>query len=146
MFRGRHVHTIDSKGRVSIPASFRAEMQLRSENDPILTNDAQCLVLYAYEEFAAIEDRLEDASPVDPAVKRYSRFLLSGSVQCGFDSQGRILVPPELRKHAHLDREVMIAGVGTRIEIWDKALFDQEIQQTVANLDEIASAVAAQGT
>jgi MraZ protein len=142
MFRGRHVHTIDAKGRVSIPATFRTEIMTRSENAPILTNDKGCLALYANEDWVDIEESLAAQSQVRPETKAYIRFVVSGATECPFDSQGRILIPAHLRDHAHLEREVTIAGVGPRIEIWDKALFDQELQRTLAQFDEIASVVA----
>lgn len=142
MFRGRHVHTIDAKGRVSIPAGFRADIAMRSESAPILTNDKGCLALYVNEDWVDIEESLASQAAVRPEAKAYIRFVVSGATECPFDSQGRILVPPHLREHAHLEREVTIAGVGPRIEIWDKALFDQELQQTVARFDEIATVVA----
>ena len=142
MFRGRHVHTIDSKGRLSIPAGYRVDIQRRSENASILTNDKGCLALYPYEDWIDIEESLAALSQVRPQTKAYMRFVVSGAVECPFDSQGRILIPPHLREHGRLEREVTIAGVGPRIEIWDKALFDQELARTVAQFDEIASVVA----
>ena len=89
-----------------------------------------------------IEESLAARARVAPENKAYLRFMVSGAVEAPFDSQGRILVPQFLRDHAHLEREVTIAGVGPRIEIWDKTLFDQELQRTVADFDAIASAVA----
>lgn len=142
MFRGRHRHTIDAKGRVSVPAAFRAEITMCSENAPILTNDKACLALYANEDWVEIEENLAAQSQVRPETKAYIRFIVSGATECPFDSQGRILIPQHLREHAHLERDVTIAGVGPRIEIWDTALFDQELQRTLARYDEIATVVA----
>jgi MraZ protein len=142
MFRGRHTHTIDAKGRVSIPTAYRTEITMRSEKASILTNDKGCLALYAYEDWVEIEENLAAQSQVRPETKSYIRFVVSGATECSFDSQGRILVPQHLRDHAHLEREVTIAGVGPRIEIWDKTLFDQDLQRTVARFDEIATVVA----
>jgi MraZ protein len=142
MFRGRHVHNIDSKGRLSIPAGFRVEIQAQSELAPMLTNDKACLALYPNEDWIAIEEDLAAQSQVRPETKAYIRFVVSGAVESPFDSQGRILIPQHLRDHARLEREVTIAGVGNRIEIWDKTLFDQELQRTLAQFDEISSVVA----
>ncbi len=113
-----------------------------SESAPILTNDKGCLALYANEDWVEIEERLAAQSPMRPETKAYIRFVVSGATDCPIDSQGRILIPGHLREHAHLEREVTIAGVGPRIEIWDKALFNQELQRTLAQYDEIASVVA----
>jgi len=146
MFRGRHVHTMDAKGRVSIPAAFRAELMARSESPPILTNDKGCLALYSKEDWVQIEEKLAARSPVQPETRAYLRFFVSGATECPFDSQGRILVPQHLRDHARLEREITIAGVGPSIELWDKTLFDQELQRTLAKFDEIASVVAGDGS
>jgi len=142
MFRGRHTHTIDAKGRVSIPAAFRTEIGVKSDLAPMMTNDKGCVALYSGEAWVEVEEGLVARAQVRPETKAYIRFVMSGVTECPFDSQGRILIPQHLREHAHLEREVTIAGVGSRIEIWDKALFDQELQRTLAQYDEIASVVA----
>ena len=142
MFRGRHVHTIDSKGRLSIPAGFRVEIQAQSDLAPILTNDKTCLALYPNEDWVEIEEKLSAHSQVRPEIKAYIRFVVSGATETPFDSQGRILIPQHLREHARLEREVTVSGSLTRIEIWDKALFAQDRQHTLAQFDEISSVVA----
>jgi len=142
MFRGRAVHTIDSKGRLSIPAGFRMELERRSERAPILTNQLHCLALYPYEAWREIERELEEASPLQLEVQDLQRFLISGAVECPVDRQGRIAIPPYLREHADLSKEVTIAGVGRLIEIWDRARFDQVQARTQAQFKEISETVA----
>jgi MraZ protein len=68
--------------------------------------------------------------------------MISGAAECPIDAQGRILVPPVLRKHAGLEREATIAGVGAKIEIWDTTRFDANLQKTRARFFEISSAVS----
>jgi MraZ protein len=145
MFRGRFVHTIDSKGRMSIPLGFRTELQRRSERPPILTNLKDCLALYPYEDWLEIEKRLCSASPMQLEVQALQRFMVSGASDCPIDAQGRILVPPHLREHARLERDVTIAGVGPRIELWDKASFDLELQRTQAQFAQIANTAVERG-
>lgn len=146
MFRGRHAHTIDQKGRVSIPAGFRVELQRRSEMPPIITNAHECLYLFSYEDWADFEQRLVSLSSIDVHNDAFRRFFISGASECPIDGQGRLLIPGYLRDHADLKREVTIAGVGERIELWDKARFDAEITRTRARYSEIASEVAKLGT
>jgi MraZ protein len=146
MFRGRFVHTMDSKGRVSIPSGFRLEFQRRSDRAPILTNADRCLLLYPYEDWCEFEQRIVGVSAFDPDVQAFARMMISGATECPIDAQGRILVPPVLREHAHLERETMIAGVGPRVELWDKSRFDAEMTKTQARYDEISSAMAKLGT
>jgi len=145
MFRGRFVHTMDSKGRVSIPSGFRLELQRRSERAPILTNADQCLVLYPYEDWCDYEQQIVGRASFDPDAQAFARMMISGASECPIDAQGRILVPPVLRELARLEREAVIAGVGPRIELWDKARFDADLQKTQARFPEISSAMARLG-
>lgn len=145
MFRGRFVHTIDSKGRMSIPLGFRTELARRGERPPILTNLKHCLALFAHDDWLEVEKRLCSGSPMQLAVQALQRFMVSGATDCPIDAQGRILVPPPLRDHARLERDVVVAGVGPWIELWDKAGFDQELARTQAQFDEIAGAAVERG-
>ncbi len=145
MFRGRFVHTIDTKGRMSLPAGFRSEMQARSEKPPILTNLLNCLALYPHETWLEVENRLAQASQLRPEVQSIQRFLVSGASECPVDGQGRISIPQYLREYAALEREVTIAGVGPRIEFWNKARFDQDLVVTQDRYHEISSVVASLG-
>ena len=122
------------------------EFQRRSERAPILTNADQCLLLYPYEDWCAFEERIVGLNSFDPDVLAYGRMMISGASECPIDAQGRILVPPVLREHARLEREAMIAGVGLRVELWDKARFDADLQKTQARYLEISSAMAKLGT
>lgn len=145
MARGRFSHTMDSKGRVSIPVVLRNEIQAQDERPPIVTNLVDCpaVGLFSHDRWLEIEQRLTSMSQVQPEIQSIQRLLVSGAVECPFDAQGRILVPPHLREHAGLEREVTIAGVGRRIEIWDKARFDEELTRIRERGREV-SAVAAE--
>ena len=143
MFRGRYVHTIDAKNRMSLPAPFRLELQRRSDHPPILTNAHECLDLYPYEDWLAFEQQIVGIASVDPEAQAYARMLISGATECPVDKQGRILVPPYLRDHAALEREVTVAGVGPKIELWDRARFAASMTNIQARLPETARSVAA---
>jgi MraZ protein len=142
MFRGRFIHTIDTKGRISIPSGFRMELERRSERAPILTNAFRCLHLYPFEDWCEVERRIVENETEDTDFQAYQRMMISGATECPIDKQGRLLVPPHLREHAGLERDVTIAGVGPRVEIWDKARFDADLMKTQARFSEIASMVA----
>jgi MraZ protein len=141
MFRGRHDHSIDTKGRLSIPTGFRQEILRRSERPPVLTNYKNYLALYPYEDWLVIEQNLMAKSKLQPDVLAYTRFVISGSTECPIDSQGRILVPPALREHAQLEKKVTIAGVLDCIEIWDTKLFETTKLETMSRLEEIQVSV-----
>jgi MraZ protein len=149
MFRGRFSHTIDTKGRVSIPSGFRAELQRRSERAPFVTQGhttvGGCLWLYPYEDWCALEARLEGLSRDDMDVQSYKRLMMANASECPIDNQGRTLLPPHLREHAKLEREVLIAGVGERIELWNPSLFDEEQSRALAHYASISEKVAALG-
>ena len=141
MFRGRHDHTIDAKGRLSIPRVFRGELVGGGESPPMLVNQRDHLALFPANEWAAFEQRLLDSSSLDPDAQRLRRFYASGSVPCPVDSQGRILVPGFLRDHANLEKEVIVAGVLERVEIWSPAKFESSQASTMHELDDIQRTV-----
>ena len=147
MARGRSAHTMDAKGRISIPTGLRVELQVEKDRPPFLTNLADCpaLGLYAHDYWLEIERRLETMSQIQPEVQSFRRLYISGAVEAPIDAQGRVLIPQHLRDHAGLQREVIVAGVGTRVEIWDKARFDEEIQRTRDRSQEISSVLAELG-
>ena len=145
MFRGRFVHTVDTKGRVAIPASFRAELNRRGDRPPILTNMLECLALYPYDDWASLEERLVSVDPLMLEGQDMQRFMISGAADTPLDAQGRILIPPYLREHARLEREVTLAGVGPRIEIWDKTRFDEQLARTQERFREISQEVSRNG-
>ena len=121
MFRGRFEHTIDPKGRTSLPARYRDVLTSIGERRIMLTSGLDpCLVAYTMPEWLAFEERISKLSTFDPAVQRLRRIYVSGAVECDVDDSGRILVPPTLREHAKLNKDVIWAGSGKFAELWDK--------------------------
>ena len=121
MFRGRYEHTIDAKGRTSVPARYRDVLEASGERRIVLTSALDpCLVAYTHAEWSAFEDRLAKLPQFDRAVQKLKRIYVSGAVECEIDDVGRILVPPTLRDHARLKKDVLWAGAGRYAELWDK--------------------------
>lgn len=116
MFMGEYNHTIDNKGRLIIPAKFREQL---GDTFVITQGLDGCLFVYANEEWKAFEDKLHQLPLTNAKARKFSRFFLAGAVSCEVDRQGRILIPAKLRKAANLTKDVILAGVGERIEIWD---------------------------
>lgn len=147
MARGRFTYTMDAKGRLAIPPVMRMELQSHGDRPPILTNLVDCpaLGLYAHDRWLEIEQRLNTMSQMQPEVQSIRRMLVSGAQECPLDAQGRLLVPPHLREYAQLGRDVVIAGVGPRIEIWDSARFEREMVVTKERGPEIARVAAELG-
>jgi MraZ protein len=145
MFRGRYEHTIDAKGRTSLPARYRDALAATGERRIILTSALDpCLVAYAMPEWSAFEERVAKLPQFDRAVQKLKRIYLSGAVECDVDESGRILVPPTLRDHAGLAKDVLWAGSGKYAELWDKHAWkvqfetnDQERREISARLAEL---------
>jgi MraZ protein len=135
---------MDAKGRLAIPPVLRMELQAQEGRPPVLTNLVDCpaVGVFAYERWLEIEQRLSTMSQMQPEVQSIRRMLVSGAQECPFDSQGRLLVPPHLREHAGLGREVVIAGVGQRIEIWDRTRFERELDSIRERGSEVARIAA----
>jgi MraZ protein len=125
VFRGRYEHTIDGKSRTSFPSRFRELLEQRGDVRLVMTAGLDgCVVVYPLLEWTAFEQRLAQLPQFDPAVRKIKRHYVSGAVECEPDKLGRILIPATLRKHAALEREVLWAGIGQYIELWDKTRFE----------------------
>lgn len=145
MFRSRYEHTIDAKGRLSVPARFRELLAERYDDRLVITNFDRCLVAYPYAEWQGIEDKLASLSVVSPEVTAFTRFFISGATECEIDKLGRILIPQVLRDYAKLEKDVVIAGQLRKFEIWSKALWEEELNQSRAQLGQLRGAVAQLG-
>jgi MraZ protein len=141
-FRGRFDHTLDTKGRVSVPAGFRMEIQrLGGDAAPILTRGKDHLLLYPAKTWEGIEESLASKSSLLPAVRNYQRFLIGGCTECPVDGQGRITIPTNLRNHAALEGKITLSGVLNKIEIWNFDRFEAAQMLTLNTLDEIQTSV-----
>jgi MraZ protein len=116
MFLGDYQHTLDVKGRVSLPAKFRAEMTGKLV---IAKGFEDCLYVYSADEYNRFVDELLVTQDFDPRMRRIRRFFTSGAVEVELDSAGRISLPAVLREYAGLKKDVAVTGNGNRIEIWD---------------------------
>lgn len=145
-FRGHSYRSLDTKGRLMIPSAFRqADALQEQEGKCMLTNFDGCVVGYPLSEWEAIEERFNEINMLDKRLRSFQRFFLSGAVEALADKQGRILIPPHLREYAGLDREVVIAGVGRKFEIWDKGLFEAKRREMEERFDEDLSELAEKG-
>ena len=123
MLRGEAEYALDEKGRVVIPPKFRAAM---GEHIIVTRWVDPCLAAFSPVEWQTLEERLR-ALPVGD--RDVVRLIFSGAHDCDLDRQGRIFLPPHLRQHACITRQVTIVGVGQRLEIWDSDAWRKMIQQ-----------------
>jgi MraZ protein len=146
MFRGRYEHTIDAKGRTSLPARYRDVLAAAGERRIVLTSALDpCLVAYTMGEWLAFEERLAKLPQFDRAVQKLKRIYVSGAVECEIDDSGRVLVPPTLRDHAHLKKDVLWAGSGRYAELWDKETWKAQVETTDDERATIAARLAELG-
>ena len=121
MFMGEYNHSIDAKGRLIIPSKFRDTLG----DEFVVTKGLEgCLFVFEKYDFETFMDKLNEKSELGAKFRKIKRFFISGAQEMEPDKQGRMLVPPVLREYAGLEKEVVFAGVGGHIEIWDKAKWE----------------------
>ncbi len=125
-FSGKHNNSLDPKGRLIIPAPFREILSSNHSSKLIITNEVfdRCLCAYPVDEWQKLIDRVNQMPQTSDAVKYYMRRVIGSAIECEIDKQGRVLVSSALRVDAGLNNEVVILGLGTRIEIWNKTEFE----------------------
>ncbi|MCI8964973.1 MAG: division/cell wall cluster transcriptional repressor MraZ [Clostridia bacterium] len=117
MLIGEYEHSLDSKGRLIMPAKLRENIGERF----LLTKGLDgCLFAFSTQEWENFEQKLKSLPLSNKNSREFTRFFLSGATECEIDKQGRFLIPNNLRKSANLIKDIIIIGVGTRIEIWNK--------------------------
>ena len=139
MLMGEYSHSLDTKGRLIMPAKLRQDIGEKF----ILTKGLDgCLFAFSQTEWNNFEEKLKSLPLSDKNARNFVRFFLSGSTECEIDKQGRFLIPNNLRTAANLEKDAIIIGVGTRIEIWNKETWEKcdkeisadEIAENMANL------------
>lgn len=121
MFMGEYNHTVDEKGRLIIPSKFREELG----SDFVVTKGLDgCLFAYDNSEWKTFEDKLKLLPLTNKEARIFARHMLAGAAQVDIDKQGRILLPSNLRNYAGLEKDVVLVGVASRIEIWSKEKWD----------------------
>ena len=135
MFIGEYEHSVDVKGRVIMPAKLREDI---GEKFIITKGLDGCLFAYSQEEWNNFEEKLKTLPLTNKNARDFVRFFLSGAMECEIDKQGRFLIPANLRTYASLIKEIVIIGVGTRIEIWNKDSWIKYSSDENISADEIA--------
>ncbi len=125
MFRGRYQHTIDPKGRLSVPAKFR-NVLAQLEGALVVVPNENALEVHPVEEWERLESRISEQSQFDPEVRKLGRLYISRAKEVTLDGAGRILLPPDSRQQAGLTKDVTLVGPGRRyFEVWDRGRFDE---------------------
>ena len=127
MFMNQYNHTVDAKGRLIIPSKFR---EVLGDEFVVTKGLDGCLFVYGNEDWNIFAQKLTSLPLVDDDARDFARFFLAGAMTVEVDKQGRILLPSNLREFAQLDKDVILAGVGSRVEIWNKDVWERKNAMT----------------
>ncbi len=138
-FRGSYQHSIDHKGRISIPARFRKVLSSDASDTFIILRGLEaCVALYPLDEWQRMEERMRSRSFFDETNRRFLRMMSQDLNEGTLDAQGRVAIPPRLLEHAHLTKDAMVNGVVDHIEIWDPARFDEYLKNSNRSYEDMA--------
>ncbi|MDD3267821.1 MAG: division/cell wall cluster transcriptional repressor MraZ [Syntrophomonadaceae bacterium] len=138
MFLGEYQHSLDTKARITIPARFREQLGEKFVATKGLDN---CIFLYPMNEWQAIEEKLRSLPVTRADVRSFVRFFFSGAAELEFDKQGRTVLSVNLRDYAGIDRDVVVIGVGNRIEIWSVDKWAEYTDKAGSSFEEIAESL-----
>ena len=140
MFMSEYNHTVDTKGRLIGPSKFREQLG----DEFVVTKGMDgCLFVYANDDWSAFEQKLTSLPLINKEARKFARFFLAGAAQVEVDKQGRILLPANLRQFAGLEKDVVLVGVGSRIEIWSRE--NWENMDADSDMDDIAATMESLG-
>ena len=130
-FEAGFEHTLDAKGRLALPAAFKRTLAQTEEDTLVITThiSSPCLVAYTVSEWAAFEAKLSALPQFEPSVMLMRRLYVGSAMDCPIDKLGRLLVPPMLREHAKIEREVYWVGAIKTMEIWSRAVWQAEVEE-----------------
>ena len=135
MLIGEYEHSLDAKGRLIMPAKIREDI---GEKFIITKGLDGCLFGFSQTEWTNFEEKLKTLPLTNKNARDFVRFFLSGAIECEIDKQGRFLIASNLRENANMEKEAVIIGVGTRIEIWNKDKWKEYNSEENISADEIA--------
>ena len=135
-FRGINSINIDAKGRMAVPKRYRDAISEASDNQLVATIDlhSPCLLIYTLDEWEIIERKLMSLPNVDPQARLYQRLLIGQACEMEMDSQGRVLLPSQLREHAKLDKPAILLGQGNKFELWSQEAWDASRPEMLDNV------------
>lgn len=140
MYRGEYSHTIDAKGRMMVPAKLKEAL---GDSFVVTKGLDECLMAYDTEEWQRFEEKLQGLPVTNKNARKLVRHFSGGAADVNCDGQGRILIPSNLREYASITKEVVLLGMGNRVEIWSKEKYNEF--GTYEDMDEVAGALEDMG-
>jgi len=142
VFKGQAEYSIDSKGRVAIPAKMRRAMSPEAQDTFTITRGFEdCIFLYPMDQWSDIEEEIEDLNMYDREVRDFVRIIMMWADEVSLDGQGRISIPTPLFEFAELDGSALILGAFDHIEIWDPDQFDEYLNEQPDDYETLAESV-----
>ena len=140
MLLGAYDHTLDDKNRLTLPAKFREAFI----DGVVITRGLDgCLYAFRREDWDRLVDsRLSTLDPLSPEGRRLQRHFFSGASEAELDKQGRVMIPAQLIERAKLSKEVVVAGVNDRLEVWDRAAWRKELAEVEGSAEDVAERLA----
>ncbi len=136
MLLGEYRHNVDTKGRVSVPSKFREDL---GQSFVVTKGLDNCLYLYSKSEWQTFENKLKELPITNQDARSFVRFFFAGAAECEVDKQGRINIPQNLREYANIQKDVVIVGVSTRVEIWSSDNWNKYTNSDSLDVSKIAS-------
>lgn len=142
MFIGEYSHNLDDKGRMAVPKKFRPDLV----KGAVVTKGLDdCLFMYTYDEWSKLAEKLSNLPLAQAKARAFSRQMLAGAMDVSLDKQGRIMLPEYLRTFAGLSKNIVVAGLYNRLELWDQKKWDEYKKKTEEESNEIAEQMAELG-
>lgn len=142
MFIGQFRHTLDDKGRLSVPVKFRADLA----HGLVVTRGLdRSLFLYPKHEWERLSEKIAALPLGKSDTRAFARLMLAGAMEADIDTSGRVTVPPYLREYAHLSKKVVVTGLGDRLEVWDEDLWNTYCEKMEDEGNDIAERLGEHG-
>ncbi len=144
MFKGQFSYSIDSKGRISIPAKLRKHVSPEANDTFVMTQGtAACIDIYPLDQWQQFEEKLLKLNPFNPMEAKFIRMIMQHASDDTLDNQSRILIPQNLIQYAKIENEVLILGALKKIEVWNPKIYEEYLKQSDESYESIAAKVMA---
>jgi len=142
LFYGEYNHTIDQKGRVILPSGFRENL---GDKFMVAKWLDDCLSVFPASEWDKIQEKIASQPSTALEIRKFSRMFFAGAGELQSDKQGRVVIPTNLRDYASLDKDIVVVGVSSRIEIWDKQKWLTYNESDDMNMSDMANKLSELG-